>query len=90
MPFPGFHLSSVGLTYFPGRGKQAAQDAQGEAQGDPIILEGGDSANVDGLPHSGMLEQVSTLILPPHSVTVTRAFTQLQTLLDSPLDRPPI
>jgi len=49
----------------------AAQDAQGEAQGDPIILEGGDSANMDGLPHSGMLEQ-------------------LQTLLDSPMDRPPI
>ena len=40
--------------------KQAAQDAQGEAHGDPIILEGGDSANADGIPHSGMLEQVST------------------------------
>jgi hypothetical protein len=37
---------------------QAEQDAQGEAQGDPIILEGGDRANVDGLPHSRMLEQV--------------------------------
>ncbi|KAF8485388.1 histone-fold-containing protein [Russula ochroleuca] len=37
----------------------AEQDAQGEAQGDPIILEGGDRANVDGLPHSRMLEQVS-------------------------------
>jgi hypothetical protein len=37
---------------------QAEQDAQGEAQGDPIILEGRDCANVDGLPHSRMLEQV--------------------------------
>lgn len=37
---------------------QAEQDAQGEAQGDPIILEGGDRANMDGLPHSHMLEQV--------------------------------
>lgn len=53
------------LTCNPGRPKQSAQDAQGEAQGDPIILEGGDSANVDGLPHSGMLEQVCTLILFP-------------------------
>ncbi|KAI9450124.1 histone-fold-containing protein [Russula earlei] len=48
----------------------AAQDAQGETQGDPI-LEGGYYANIDGLPHSGTLEQ-------------------LQTLLDSPMDRPPI
>ena len=38
--------------------KKAEQDAQGEAQGDPIILEGGDRANVDGMPHSRMLEQV--------------------------------
>lgn len=37
---------------------QAEQDAQGEDQGDPIILEGGDRANVDGLPQSRMLEQV--------------------------------
>lgn len=70
--------------------KQSAQDVQGEAQGDPIILEGGDSANVDGLPHSGMLEQVRILIPSLHPVTVTRTFTQLQTLLDSPMDRPPI
>jgi len=45
-------------------------DAQGEAHGDPIV-EGGDNANADGLPHSGMLEQ-------------------LQTLLESPMDRGPI
>ena len=38
--------------------KKAAQDAQGEAQGDPS-LDGGESASVDGLPHSGVLEQVS-------------------------------
>lgn len=46
--------------------KKAEQDAQGEAQGDPIILEGGDRANVDGMPHSRMLEQVGgfqTLLL---------------------------
>ena len=36
--------------------KKTEQDAQGEAQGGPIILEGGDRANVDG---SRMLEQVS-------------------------------
>jgi hypothetical protein len=45
---------------------------------------------VDGLPHSGMLEQVRILIPSLHPVTVTRTFTQLQTLLDSPMDRPPI
>ena len=49
--------------------QQAEQDAQGEEQGDPILLEGGDRANVDGLPHSRMLEQVSgsrllSLLLP--------------------------
>ena len=70
--FSHFHS---GLTCNPGRPKQSAQDAQGETQGDSIILEGGDSANVDGLPHSGMLEQVGTLILSPYSVTVTRDFT---------------
>ena len=58
-----------GLTCYPCRPKQSAQDVQGEAQGDPIILEGGDSANVDGLPHSGMLEQVRILISSLHLVT---------------------
>ncbi|KAI0260547.1 histone-fold-containing protein [Gloeopeniophorella convolvens] len=53
------------------RDTKAAQEAQGEAQGEPITLEGGDSANVDGLPSSGMLEQ-------------------LQSLLNSPMERPPI
>ena len=38
--------------------KKTAQDAQGEAQGEPS-LDGGESASVDGLPHSGVLEQVS-------------------------------
>ena len=42
----------------PPKPKKAAQDAQGEAQGDPS-LDGGESASVDGLPHSGVLEQVS-------------------------------
>ncbi|KAH9017714.1 histone-fold-containing protein [Lactarius pseudohatsudake] len=51
------------------RDPKAAQDAH-EGQGDPS-LEGGDSASVDGLPHSGVLEQ-------------------LQTLLNSPMERPPI
>jgi histone H3/H4 len=44
--------------------KAAAQDAQGEAQGDPT-LDGGDSASVDGLPHSGVLEQFQTLLNSP-------------------------
>ncbi|KAH8979035.1 histone-fold-containing protein [Lactarius akahatsu] len=52
------------------RDSKATQDAQGEGQGDPS-LEGGDRASVDGLPHSGVLEQ-------------------LQTLLNSPMERPPI
>ncbi|KAF8495113.1 histone-fold-containing protein [Russula emetica] len=43
----------------------AEQDTQGEAQGDPIILEGGDRANVDGLPHSRMLEQFQTFLDSP-------------------------
>jgi hypothetical protein len=37
--------------------KKTAQDAQGEAQGDPS-LDGGESASVDGLSHSGVLDQV--------------------------------
>ena len=46
---------------------------------------------MDGLPHSGMLEQVGAPILSfPLPITVTHAFMQLQTLLDSPMDRPPI
>jgi len=44
--------------------RRPKQNAQGEAQGDPII-EGGDNANVEGLPHSGMLEQVSSPDSPP-------------------------
>jgi hypothetical protein len=39
--------------------KKTAQDAQGEAQGDPS-LDGGESASVDGLSHSGVLDQVSS------------------------------
>ncbi len=46
---------------------QAEQDAQGEAQGDRIILQGGDRANVDGLPHSRVLEQVGSFRSPFHN-----------------------
>jgi len=46
------------------RDAKAAQDAQGEAQGDPT-LDSGDSATVDGLPHSGVLEQLQTLLNSP-------------------------
>jgi hypothetical protein len=37
---------------------KVSEDAQGEAQGQPITLEGGNNANIGGMPHSGMLEQV--------------------------------
>ena len=53
--------SKVLTCYVPDK-IQAEQDAQGEAQRDPIILESGDRANVDGLPHSRMLEQVGTFL----------------------------
>jgi hypothetical protein len=52
-----------------------AEDAQGEAQGDPITLEGGDSANVDGMPHSGMLEQVSSSSILFTLTPLTRRIT---------------
>ncbi|KAI9455766.1 histone-fold-containing protein [Lactarius psammicola] len=42
----------------------AAQDVQSETPGDPTH-EGGDSANVDSLPHSGVLEQLQTLLNSP-------------------------
>ena len=56
------HVPSVNRNVIHNQPKKVTEDAQGEAQGDPITLEGGDSANVDGLPHSGMLEQVSNMI----------------------------
>lgn len=102
-PIPSFFFfrrifgksSNVLTCYISGTKIQAEQDAQGEALGDPIILEGGDRANVDDLPHSRMLEQVG--ILPLHLFLLlkrTRPVSfhsfQLQTLLDSPMERPPI
>lgn len=87
-----FPFTSCEVDVIPERQQQAEQDAQGEAHGDPVILDGGDRADMDGLPHSRMLEQVSWIPIPFTLCLYdcAPALSQLQTLLDSPLDRTPI